>query len=78
MGGKAKGEQAAGPRYMVCGVGGFDLSHGFVVPKPDWVAMRSDRNYGHCMFDVHSDAKMEWKYVSADKGIVLASVIIEK
>ena len=73
VGGIALTESEKGPRYMVCGTGGFDLSHGFVNPKPSWVAMRSDSHYGFCTLDV-SASKLVWKFVAADSGRVLDEV----
>ena len=68
--GDALDESAPGPRYMVCGVGGFDLVNGFANPKPPWVKVRTGEHYGHCMFDVHNATAMHWKFFAAETGDV--------
>ena len=76
--GEALEESAAGPRYMICGVGGYALSKHFRHPQPPWVAVRTGEHFGHCMFDVRNATAMRWQFFAAENGHVVDEAWIQR
>lgn len=53
-----------GPRYIVCGTGGFSpLDPAFPQAPPAWMGYRQNTQYGYCRFQVHNATHLNWEFV---------------